>query len=73
MRQVQLPSPTPMMRLVWRRISMTLIRMRSGIAVNIMMLKRVRFICGRDIITRRLDGLFRGTWKYGIYGDHGFL
>ncbi len=37
---------------------MTLIRMRSGIAVNIMMLKAARFICGHGIMIRRLDGLF---------------
>ena len=34
--------------------------MRSGTAVNILMQKRVRFICGHGIITRRLDGLFHG-------------
>ena len=36
---------------------MTLIRMRSGIAVNIMMLKAARFICGLDIMIRIRVGL----------------
>ena len=32
--------------------------MRSGTAVNILMQKRVRFICVHGIMIRRLDGLF---------------
>ena len=57
--QVQLPSPTPIMHSVWRRISMTLIRMRSGIVVNTKKQKRVRFICELDIMILQLVDLFQ--------------
>ena len=55
---VQLPSPTPMMRLAWNRISTMQIRMRSGTVVNTMMLKRVRFIYVHGIMIRVWVGLF---------------
>ena len=38
---------------------MTLIRMRSGIAVNIMIRKAARFICGLGIMIPQLVDLFQ--------------
>ncbi len=52
---------------------MTLIRMRSGIVVNILMQKPEQSTSEQGTIRLLLGSLFRGTWKYGIYGDHGFL
>ena len=59
MQMVLSQSRIPTMHLVWSRILMMQIRMRSGIVGNTMMRKRVRFICGQDTIVRLLVDLFR--------------
>lgn len=45
--------------------------MYSDSAVSISIQKPEQSTSERDTIRHLLVGLFRGTWKDGIYGDHG--
>ena len=67
---VKLLKLTSTMLLVLRRISLIPMRMRSATVVNIMMLKRVQFILGREIITPVLAGLLVGTPILGNLANH---
>lgn len=47
--------------------------MHSDSAESISIQKPEQSTSEQDTIRLLLDGLFRETWKYGIYSDHGFL